>query len=188
MVYPFLTRVLSLWGLGWAYQSTDGQCSGIAATADWAPMYPQRRKRSTNPQQDENFIAALEAVRTGGLGFCKAAKIYGVNNRTLWLEYRKRGYPIMRPSTKSKASLDHACAVQKIKLPPLPTNPVNQQPAVPDVTNPIPTQPSYDYPLYNFSTLWQHPPLDIAKSNLFIAETFMQWAVFKKDGVLFIPV
>lgn len=67
-----------------------------------SPQPPPRRKRSINPQQDDNFIQALEAVRYGGLGFCKAAKLYGVNNRTLWLEYKKRGYPILRPSTKNR--------------------------------------------------------------------------------------
>lgn len=55
-----------------------------------------------NPQGEECFIQALEAVKTGGIGFCKAARIYGVNNRTLWLEYKKRGYPISRPSIKSR--------------------------------------------------------------------------------------
>lgn len=40
-----------------------------------------------------NMHKALEAVRFGGLGFCKAARMYGVNNRTLWLEYKKHGYP-----------------------------------------------------------------------------------------------
>lgn len=62
-----------------------------------------KRKRSVNPQAEENFIAALEAVRSGKLGFCKAAKVYGVNNRTLWLEYKRRGYPLIRPSTKAKS-------------------------------------------------------------------------------------
>lgn len=61
-----------------------------------------KRKRSVNPQGDENFIRALEAVRTGGIGFCKAARLYGVNNRTLWLEYKKRGYPVSRPSIKAR--------------------------------------------------------------------------------------
>lgn len=62
----------------------------------------QKRKRSLNPQADENFIRALEAVRFGGIGFCKAARMYGVNNRTLWLEYKKRGYPISRLSIKNR--------------------------------------------------------------------------------------
>lgn len=64
---------------------------------------PIKRKRSVNPQADENFVRALEAVRFGGIGFCKAARMYGVNNRTLWLEYKKRGYPIYRPSIKNRA-------------------------------------------------------------------------------------
>lgn len=61
-----------------------------------------KRKRSVNPQGDENFIRALDAVRFGGIGFCKAARMYGVNNRTLWLEYKKRGYPNFRLSIKNR--------------------------------------------------------------------------------------
>lgn len=63
---------------------------------------PPKRKRSVNPQGEENFLRALDAVRFGGIGFCKAARLYGVNNRTLWLEFKKRGYPISRPSIKSR--------------------------------------------------------------------------------------
>lgn len=66
------------------------------------PQIIQKRKRSINPQADENFVRALEAVRFGGIGFCKAARMYGVNNRTLWLEYKKRGYPISRLSIKNR--------------------------------------------------------------------------------------
>lgn len=64
----------------------------------------QKRKRSVNPQADENFVKALEAVRFGGIGFCKAARMYGVNNRTLWLEYKKRGYPNFRMSIKNRVA------------------------------------------------------------------------------------
>jgi len=67
---------------------------------------PSRRKRSINPQSEENFLRALEAVRFGGIGFCKAARMYGVNNRTLWLEYKKRGYPVTRPSLKARMKQD----------------------------------------------------------------------------------
>lgn len=66
------------------------------------PQIMQKRKRSVNPQADENFVRALEAVRFGGIGFCKAARMYGVNNRTLWLEYKKRGYPTLRMSIKNR--------------------------------------------------------------------------------------
>ncbi|XP_014252258.1 protein bric-a-brac 2-like isoform X2 [Cimex lectularius] len=145
---------------GWMNNEGCNVLSGV----DYQQLYTQnRRKRSINPQQDKNFIAALEAVRTGGLGFCKAAKLYGVNNRTLWLEYRKRGYPIMRPSTKSRASyndpnnamtkqkvasLDHACTVQKIKL----VSPSISQPPSQTTTSHI---NSYDYyqPFINYNPL-----------------------------------
>ncbi|XP_050361355.1 protein tramtrack, beta isoform-like isoform X2 [Nymphalis io] len=68
---------------------------------------PQRRRRQTNPQDAENFQKALEAVRVGGIGFCKAARLFGVNNRTLWLEYKKKGYPNNRPSIKSRIKREH---------------------------------------------------------------------------------
>ncbi|KAF4518489.1 hypothetical protein B566_EDAN006494 [Ephemera danica] len=68
------------------------------------PSSPTVRRKRTDTQRDENFLQALEAVRSGGIGFCKAARMYGVNNRTLWLEYRRRGYPITRPSLKPRAS------------------------------------------------------------------------------------
>lgn len=72
---------------------------------------PSRRKRSINPQSEENFLRALEAVRFGGIGFCKAARMYGVNNRTLWLEYKKRGYPVTRPSLKARVKQDLAASM-----------------------------------------------------------------------------
>lgn len=73
---------------------------------------PIKRKRSVNPQADENFVRALEAVRFGGIGFCKAARMYGVNNRTLWLEYKKRGYPINRPSIKNRVKQEFVAALE----------------------------------------------------------------------------
>lgn len=61
------------------------------------PQHQQQRASSKSRKmirKNENFLRALEAVRDKGIGFCKAAKIHGVNNRTLWLEYQKRGYPM----------------------------------------------------------------------------------------------
>lgn len=77
------------------------------------PQIMQKRKRSVNPQADENFVRALEAVRFGGIGFCKAARMYGVNNRTLWLEYKKRGYPTLRMSIKNRNSTKQEYAQQQ---------------------------------------------------------------------------
>lgn len=74
---------------------------------------PIKRKRSVNPQADENFVRALEAVRFGGIGFCKAARMYGVNNRTLWLEYKKRGYPINRPSIKNRVKQEYGSPMEQ---------------------------------------------------------------------------
>lgn len=62
------------------------------------PRCPTSRKMI---RKNENFLRALEAVRTQGIGFCKAAKIHGVNNRTLWLEYQKLGYPMKNARKKS---------------------------------------------------------------------------------------
>lgn len=83
------------------------------------PPQPPRRRRTTNPQSEENFQRALEAVRFGGIGFCKAARMFGVNNRTLWLEYKKKGYPNNRPSIKSRIKREHTTPPpeQKEELP-----------------------------------------------------------------------
>jgi hypothetical protein len=35
------------------------------------PAAPPKRKRSVNPQGEENFLRALDAVRFGNIGFCK---------------------------------------------------------------------------------------------------------------------
>jgi hypothetical protein len=42
--------------------------SGNVSTGSSAPP---KRKRSVNPQGEENFLRALDAVRFGGIGFCK---------------------------------------------------------------------------------------------------------------------
>lgn len=50
------------------------------------------------PQENENFKMALDAVMNKGMGFCKAARIFGVNNRTLWLECKRLGF--LNPRSK----------------------------------------------------------------------------------------
>ncbi|XP_045784112.1 longitudinals lacking protein, isoforms H/M/V-like isoform X1 [Maniola jurtina] len=82
-------------------------CVAEAQTVQAVNQTPQKRRRATNPQAEENFQRALEAVRFGGIGFCKAARMFGVNNRTLWLEYKKKGYPNNRPSIKSRIKREH---------------------------------------------------------------------------------
>lgn len=79
-----------------------------------------KRRRTSNPQAEEKFQRALEAVRFGGIGFCKAARMFGVNNRTLWLEYKKKGYPNNRPSIKSRIKREHTSPMPDTKpeLPP----------------------------------------------------------------------
>lgn len=101
--------------------STGGGSSGGGGGSGSQPT-TQKRKRSVNPQGDENFLRALEAVRFGGIGFCKAARMYGVNNRTLWLEYKKRGYPISRPSIKNRIKLE-----PNMTPPPTSSTPTNEE-------------------------------------------------------------
>lgn len=99
-------------------QTTSSSSTSTATTSQAAP----KRKRSVNPQSDENFQRALEAVRFGGIGFCKAARMYGCNNRTLWLEYKKRGYPISRPSIKNRIKLE-----PNMTPPPASPTPTNEE-------------------------------------------------------------
>lgn len=91
-------------GGGGGQQQCQSNCSSPCTSPQQTATV--KRKRSTNPQADENFIRALDAVRYGGIGFCKAARMFGVNNRTLWLEYKKRGYPNNRPSLKSRVKVE----------------------------------------------------------------------------------
>lgn len=51
-----------------------------------------------------------------------AARLYGVNNRTLWLEFKKRGYPISRPSIKSRIK-----AEPNMSPPPAPPTPAAEE-------------------------------------------------------------
>lgn len=74
-----------------------------------------KRRRTSNPQSEENFQRALEAVRFGGIGFCKAARMFGVNNRTLWLEYKKKGYPNTRPSIKNRIKQEHSSPPPEVR-------------------------------------------------------------------------
>lgn len=114
---------------------------------------PVRRRRTANPQSEENFQRALEAVRFGGIGFCKAARMFGVNNRTLWLEYKKKGYPNNRPSIKSRIKREHASPPPESKeeLPP-----IERQ-----MAPPCPPIPSHPVPVVSFidSRPVDFPPL-----------------------------
>lgn len=108
-------------GSGSGSGNIGGGGGGGSSSQCGAQSMPPKRKRSVNPQGDENFIRALEAVRCGGIGFCKAARLFGVNNRTLWLEYKKRGYPISRPSIKNRIKLEPNMT------PPPSTTPTNEE-------------------------------------------------------------
>lgn len=121
--------------------TSDSPCNNVFHSPCHSPTHipqqlqvnmPIKRKRSVNPQADENFVRALEAVRFGGIGFCKAARMYGVNNRTLWLEYKKRGYPINRPSIKNRVKQEFVNSMNAIQ-----PNPDPQPPMDP----PSPTEP-----------------------------------------------
>ena len=101
-------------------QATPNQ-SPVSVNNSGNQTGPVKRKRSVNPQGDENFLRALDAVRFGGIGFCKAARLYGVNNRTLWLEYKKRGYPISRQSIKNRIKTEPNMSPQP------PTTPTHEE-------------------------------------------------------------
>lgn len=88
-------------------QTTSNNDSKAVATV--AAAATSKRRTNTGGKrklirQNENFIRALEAVRCEGIGFCKAARMHGVNNRTLWLEYQKLGYPMKKPRKKQNSS------------------------------------------------------------------------------------
>lgn len=40
------------------------------------------------------MLMAIEAVRSGKMGFTQAGKAFSVNGRTLWVYYRKLGYEV----------------------------------------------------------------------------------------------
>ncbi|KAG8233091.1 hypothetical protein J437_LFUL013091 [Ladona fulva] len=128
------------------YHHSHSSNSPVALSSQVSPNSNQNlaltgttvRRKRTNTQTDENFLSALEAVRTGGVGFCKAARMYGVNNRTLWLEYKKRGYPITRPSVKART----AEFVLPNPPPPPPPPPTSSPLHVSDRTQTVSTHPS----------------------------------------------
>lgn len=53
--------------------SAGGSSSATATTSTTSTITAAvpKRKRSVNPQGEENFLRALDAVRFGGIGFCK---------------------------------------------------------------------------------------------------------------------
>lgn len=53
--------------------------------------------------------------------------MFGVNNRTLWLEYKKRGYPNNRPSLKSRVKQE----ANSSPPPAPPAQPMNSQSPTP---------------------------------------------------------
>lgn len=71
-----------------------------------------RKKRESGIRDSDRFKEALEAVRLGRMGFCRAAQEYGINNRTLWLEYKKKGYPVHRKGQSSASIQTTPPAVQ----------------------------------------------------------------------------
>lgn len=64
------------------------------STATVTPA-PPKRKRSVNPQGEENFLRALDAVRFGGIGFCKGK--FSMNDRK-WIALLK--VPVTSSSCK----------------------------------------------------------------------------------------
>ncbi|XP_063372911.1 protein bric-a-brac 1-like [Cydia amplana] len=130
-------------------------------TQEQTPQQPKRR-RATNPQSEENFQRALEAVRFGGIGFCKAARMFGVNNRTLWLEYKKKGYPNNRPSIKSRIKREHTTPPPEHKEDP----PLQEQQMVLCPPHPVPVGFIDSRPLdFNLQGVPHNSPLNILGVN-----------------------
>lgn len=60
---------------------------------------PRTGKRGRKKGDEQNLLSAIEAVRKG-MGFCRASRMFGVNNRSLWVEYKKTGYSSSRNRNK----------------------------------------------------------------------------------------
>ncbi|XP_050422086.1 longitudinals lacking protein, isoforms H/M/V-like isoform X2 [Adelges cooleyi] len=96
---------------GWSFleQLPDCPPHSIYAIPKAKTPYKQenkiRKKREPGIRDSDRFKEALEAVRAGRMGFCRAAQEYGINNRTLWLEYKKKGYPVHRKGQSSSSSI-----------------------------------------------------------------------------------
>lgn len=67
-----------------SFKSDD--CDKSATKVDSTEVDTSKKRQKTN---SDALQKAIEAVRFDGMGFCKAARIHGVNNRTLWLQYHK---------------------------------------------------------------------------------------------------
>jgi hypothetical protein len=55
--------------------STSASSNNVTNTSTSSTAPPPKRKRSVNPQGEENFLRALDAVRFGGIGFCKLSTL-----------------------------------------------------------------------------------------------------------------
>jgi len=92
---------------GWSFLEQLSDCPPHSvyaipkAKAVSKPENKVRKKREPGIRESDRFKEALEAVRVGRMGFCRAAQEYGINNRTLWLEYKKKGYPVHRKGQSS---------------------------------------------------------------------------------------
>lgn len=95
---------------GWSFLEQLSDCPPHSvyaipkAKAASKPENKVRKRREPGIRESDRFKEALEAVRVGRMGFCRAAQEYGINNRTLWLEYKKKGYPVHRKGQSSSSS------------------------------------------------------------------------------------
>lgn len=102
----------------------------------------QQRKRKRNTcRGDENFERALEDVREGRVGFCKAARTYGINNRTLWLEFKKRGYQ-SKSDTPDKSKQQQTPSSSTVDIYNPPDVALPPPPPPPSATEPTLVEPS----------------------------------------------
>ncbi|MPD00096.1 hypothetical protein E2C01_095546 [Portunus trituberculatus] len=65
----------------------------------WSPQF-----RRMSP----NMLMAIEAVRSGKMGFTQAGKTFSVNGRTLWVYYRKLGYEVHNTFRGRRNKAPHA--------------------------------------------------------------------------------
>ncbi|CAL4162046.1 unnamed protein product, partial [Meganyctiphanes norvegica] len=75
-----LTHPTALLPLTMQHSSTS-----YTPTKSWPPQF-----RRMSP----SMLRAIEAVRSGKMGFTQAGKTFNVNGRTLWVYYRKLGYEV----------------------------------------------------------------------------------------------
>ena len=74
----------------------NSQQQPVSTVQHWSPQF-----RRMSP----SMLLAIDAVRSGKMGFTQAGKTFGVNGRTLWVYYRKLGYEVHNTFRGKKSKL-----------------------------------------------------------------------------------